>query len=169
MPWSMCPRMTVAVAAMLWAAACPAAVFDNTDGLDACLTAALQAHPGLVSRWEVEDGTGRGFAIEVVAQNGGLWRVTCPPNTAELRGTERATGVRDFATMSSRAQVGESTARETVRTYYPGRFILMEYQLTWRGGAVYNYEVITRDDRQANVEVDASSGRIVRTRSEARY
>jgi hypothetical protein len=160
------PRVTVAIAAI---AALPAGASDNTEGLDACLAAALQAHPGLVSRWEVEDGTGRGFAIEVIAQNGGLWRLTCPPNTAELRGTERATGVRDYASMSGRAQVGETTARDNVRTFYPGRFILMEYQLTWRGGAVYNYEVITPDDRQARVEVDAASGRIVRTRSEARY
>jgi hypothetical protein len=150
-------------------AAFSAGASDNTDGLDACLAAALQAHPGIVSRWEVEDGTGRGFAIEVVARNGGLWRLTCPPNTAELRGTERATGMRDFAVLSGRAQVAESTARDTVRTYYPGRFIYMEYQLTWRGGAVYNYQVITPDDRQASVEVDAASGRIVRTRSEARY
>jgi uncharacterized membrane protein YkoI len=45
----------------------------------------------------------------------------------------------------------------------------MEYQLTWRGGAVYTYQVVTPDDREADIEVDASSGRILRTRSEPRY
>jgi hypothetical protein len=142
---------------------------DNTEGLDACLTAALGQHPGLVSRWEVEDGTGRGFAIEVVATNGSVWVLNCPTTAAEVRGTERATGNRDFATMQGRAQVREAVARENVKAYYPGRFIRMDYQLTWRGGAVYNYRVITPDDRDANVEVDAATGRIVRTRSEARY
>ena len=122
----------------------------------------------MVTRWEVEDGTGRGFAIEVATESGRLWLLTCPAGTTELRG-ERATGMRDYATMTSRAQVSESVAREMVRAYYPGRFIGMEYQFTWRGGAVYHYEVVTPDDRQASVEVDAASGRIVRTRSEARY
>lgn len=162
-------RWTCALCALLGLPATAASGSDNTDGLDACLAAALTAHPGIVSRWEVEDGTGRGFAIEVVANDGGLWNLACPPNTTELSGSTRATGVRNFATLSGRAQIQESSARETVRTYYPGRFIRMAYQLTWRGGAVYNYEVVTPDDRQASVEVDAGSGRIVRTRSEARF
>jgi hypothetical protein len=169
----MMPRMPghlhVVVFAALTLCASAVGASDNTEGLDPCMAAALAAHPGMVTRWEVEDGTGRGFAIEVVAHNGGLWLLTCPTNAVELRGTERATGMRDFATLSNRAQVPETAARDTVRAYYPGRFIRMEYQLTWRGGAVYNYQVITPDDRQAQVEVDASSGRILRTRSEARY
>jgi uncharacterized membrane protein YkoI len=105
----------------------------------------------------------------VVDTSGAVWALNCPTSAAEVRGTARETGVRDYAAMQARAQVREAVARENVKTYYPGRFIRMEYQLTWRGGAVYNYRVVTPDDRDANVEVDAASGRIVRTRSEARY
>jgi hypothetical protein len=153
----------------LAAPALAAGASDNTEGLDRCLGAALAAHPGMVTRWEVEDGTGRGFAIEVVAHNGELWLLTCQPASGAVGGTERATGARDFGTLSGRARIEENVAREMVRHYYPGRFIRMEYQLTWRGGAVYNYQVVTPDDREASVEVDAASGRILRTRSEARY
>ncbi len=161
-------RVFAVALGLLAALPAPASDSDNTYGLDTCLAAALTAHPGLVTRWEVEDGTGRGFAIEVVTQVGVVWQVNCVPGSSELRGATRSTGVRDYPTLSSRAQIPEPTARETVRTYYPGRFIRMEYQITWRGGAVYNYRLITADDRQADVEVDASSGRIQRTRSEAR-
>ena len=162
-------RLTAALTALTALPALAAVDSDNTEGLEACLAAALAAHPGMVTRWEVEDGTGRGFAMEVVGHNGGLWLLTCQPASGAVGGTERATGVRDYATLSERARIAESAARETVRGYYPGRFIRMEYQLTWRGGAVYSYEVVTPDDREANVEVDATSGRILRTRSEARY
>ena len=77
-------------------------------------------------------------------------------------------GTQDYETLSARARVPEARARSTVRTYYPGRFIEMQYGLTWRGGALYSYTVITPDDREAQVDVDAASGRIVRTRSQAR-
>jgi hypothetical protein len=163
------PPAAACLAALQFLLSVAAQASDNTEGLDPCLAAALAARPGVVTRWEVEDGTGRGFAIEVVTENGGLWRLTCPPGANELRGSERATGMRDYAAITGRAQVSESVARDMVRAYYPGRFISMEYQFTWRGGAVYDYQVITPDDRQASVEVDAASGRIVRSRSEARY
>jgi hypothetical protein len=162
-------RLFVALAALAAWPAVAANDTDNTEGLDACLAAALAAHPGMVTRWEVEDGTGRGFAIEAVEHNGGLWLLTCLPTSATVGGTQRATGMRDYTTLSARARIPEASARDVVRRYYPGRFIRMEYQLTWRGGAVYTYQVVTPDDREADIEVDASSGRILRTRSEPRY
>jgi hypothetical protein len=151
------------------ACACAAHASDNTEGLDACLDAALAQRPGIVIGWEVEDGTGRGFAIELVARDGALWLLTCHPGTSALRGSERATGVRDYPTLAARALIDERGARNVVRAYYGGRFIRMDYQFTWRGGALYEYELVTPDDRAAVVEVDAGRGRIVRTRSEARY
>jgi uncharacterized membrane protein YkoI len=74
----------------------------------------------------------------------------------------------DYRTLRARALVSEADARDTIRAYYPGRFIKMSYELTWRGGAQYIYRVITPDDRQAFVEIDAATGKIVRSRSEAR-
>lgn len=157
------------VVAATQALATAARASDNTEGLDGCLAAALATRPGMVSAWEVEDGTGRGFAIELVARDGSVWALTCRPSTSELRASQRAVGARDYDTLSGRAQIGEGGARNVVRAYYPGRFIRMDYRLTWRGGAIYEYEVVTADDRLATIEVDAASGRILRTRSEARY
>jgi uncharacterized membrane protein YkoI len=146
-----------------------AAAIDNTEGLEACLSAAREAHPGIVVEWEVEDGTGRGFRIDLVARDGGSWRLTCDPSSSALDRQEQVLGRQDFDALSGRAKVPEARARETVRTYFPGRFIDMQYSLTWRGGAVYEYTVITPDDREAIIEVDAALGRILRSRSTARY
>jgi uncharacterized membrane protein YkoI len=147
----------------------PALASDNTEGLDSCIAAALQHNDGIVVEWEVEDGTGRGFLMQTVAKDGKLWSVSCVPSTTELHGPDRGLGTMDYATLSSRAKISEARAREAVRTFYPGRFIAMEYKLTWRGGAVYAYTLVTPDDREATVEVDAATGRILRSRSSARY
>lgn len=141
---------------------------DNTEGLDACLAAALQQQEGLVTAWEVEDGTGRGFLIRIVGPDGKVWSVSCLPATTRIQGPDRSVGTKDYAMLSTRADISEAQARESVRALYPGRFIDMQYKLNWRGGAVYAYTVVTPDDRDAVVEVDAASGRIVRSRSSAR-
>ncbi len=155
-------------AALLWLAGRAALASDNTDGLQACIDAALEQHPGIMVDWEVEDGTGRGFALELVDRRGSVWTYTCRTGDMVLSRAERSVGMRDYAMLRARAKVPEADARNTVRAYYPGRFIKMSYEITWRGGAQYVYRLITADDRQAYVEVDAATGRIVRTRSEAR-
>jgi hypothetical protein len=162
-------RPVTAAALALSGVSTVAAATDNTEGLDACLAAALGAQPGIVVAWEVEDGTGRGFLIDLVARDGSSWRLTCEPSSSALSKHEQALGRQDFEALSGRAKVPEARARETVRQYFPGRFIDMQYSLTWRGGAVYEYTVITPDDREAIVEVDAAGGRILRSRSTARY
>ena len=152
---------------LLWLLAAPALGSDNTEGLDECLASARALREGLPIRWEVEDGSGRGFGIELVGTDGRVWQIQCLPTTGKATVLARGLGIQDYPTMSARAKVAEQDARNTVRTYFPGRFIEMEFQLTWRGGAIYAYTVITPDDREASVEVDAASGRILRSKSKA--
>lgn len=150
------------------AAPCAALAVDDPAGLDACLAATLALHPGVVVEWEVEDGTGRGYEIEIVTRDGSVWEIDCHPATGLAQAPQRSVGTLDYAALSNRARVAEAQAREMVRNHYPGRFIEMQYDTTWRGGSRYVYTVITPDDREARVEVDAASGRILRSRSESR-
>ena len=161
------PRVTRAAPFVLMLLAMPVFGSDNTEGLDDCLASARELHEGLPIRWEVENGTGHGFEIEVVAIDGRVWKSQCLPASGKASIVGRGLGIQDYATMSARAKVAEQDARNTVRTYFPGRFIEMVFDLTWRGGAMYTYTVITPDDRETTVEVDAASGRIVRSRSKA--
>ena len=160
-------RLSRAAPIVLSLLAAPALGSDNTEGLDECLASARGLHDGLPIRWEVEDGSGRGFGIELVATDGKVWKIQCLPTTGKATVLGRGLGTQDYPTMSARAKVAEQDARSTVRTYFPGRFIEMEFQLTWRGGAIYAYTVITPDDREASVEVDAASGRILRSKSKS--
>jgi uncharacterized membrane protein YkoI len=91
----------------------------------------------------------------------------CLPTAGKATVVGRGIGVQDYVTMSARAKVAEQDARNTVRTHIPGRFIEMAFDLTWRGGAIYTYVVMTPDDREATVEVDAATGRILRSKSRA--
>jgi hypothetical protein len=145
----------------------PALGADNTEGLDECLASARELHDGLPIRWEVEDGSGRGFEIELVATDGRVWKMQCLPTSGKATVVGRGIGIQDYATMSARAKVAEQDARNTVRIYVPGRFIEMVFDLTWRGGATYTYTVITPDERESSVEVDTATGRIVRSKSKA--
>jgi hypothetical protein len=161
------PLMRRAAPFVLMLLVTPVHASDNTEGLDDCLASARELHEGLPVRWEVENGTGHGFEIEVVAVDGRVWKSQCLPASGKASIVGRGIGIQDYATMSARAKVAEQDARNTVRTYFPGRFIEMVFDLTWRGGATYTYTVITPDDRETSVEVDAASGRIVRSRSKA--
>jgi hypothetical protein len=159
-------RLATAVALAMGSVAA-ALADDSTEGLNPCLDAAHAARPGVVVHWEVEDGTGRGFLIEMVAHDGSLWRLTCDPTTGALGRNERATGYQDFKVLSARTKVPEARARRNVHQYFPGRFIDMQVSYTWRGGAIYEYDLITADDREGKVAVDAATGRILSSRSSA--
>ena len=161
------PLMRRAAPFVLMLLAMPVLGSDNTEGLDQCLASARELHDGLPIRWEVENGTGHGFEIEVVATDGRVWKSQCLPAAGKASIVGRGIGIQDYATMSARAKVAEQDARNTVRTYFPGRFIEMVFDMTWRGGATFTYTVITPDDRETSVEVDAASGRIVRSKSRA--
>ena len=161
------PLITRTASFVMVLLAAPVLASDNTEGLDECLASARELHEGLPIRWEVEDGTGHGFEIEVVAIDGRVWRSQCLPASGKASIVGRGLGIQDYATMNARAKVAEQDARNTVRTYFPGRFIEMVFDLTWRGGAIYTYTVVTPDDRETSVEVDAASGRIVRSKSKA--
>jgi len=140
----------------------------GTENLDACLQEALHRHPGIVVEWEVEDGTGRGYRILVIAPDTESWEVDCSPTSGAVLRDQRVPGGQDYRAYTTRAIVTETQARWVVSTYYPGRFIEMEYLLNWRGGATYRYTLVTADDREATIEVNAADGRIARTRSSAR-
>jgi len=161
------PLITRTASLVMVLLASPVLASDNTEGLDDCLASARELHEGLPVRWEVENGSGHGFEIEVVAIDGRVWKSQCLPASGKASVVGRGIGIQDYATMSARAKVAEQDARNTVRTYFPGRFIEMVFDLTWRGGAIYTYTVITPDDRETSVEVDAASGRILRSRSKA--
>jgi hypothetical protein len=161
------PSLKRASPLLLLLVAAPALGSDNTEGLDECLASARELHEGLPTRWEVEDGSGRGFEIELVSTDGRVWKMQCPPTSGKATIVGRGIGIQDYATMNARAKVAEQDARNTVRTYFPGRFIEMVFDLTWRGGAIYAYTVITPDDRESSIEVDAATGRIVRSKSKA--
>ena len=92
------PLMTRAAPFVLMLLAMPVLGSDNTEGLDECLASARGLHDGLPIRWEVENGTGHGFEIEVVGHRRPSLEIPVPARSRESqyrRARHRYPGLRD--------------------------------------------------------------------------
>ena len=156
----------------LFIASIPAAhAVDGTEGLDPCLEAVLKQREGMIIGWEGLKSGPAAFKIVVMTKDGRVWDTTCDVQTLALTPFSQSLlrELRNYKMLTERAKVTEDQARFTVKTYYAGKFEAMKYGTTsFRGGAAYVYTVITPDDREATVEVDAATARILQTKSKAR-
>jgi uncharacterized membrane protein YkoI len=162
--------LRVAVAVSLLTLSLAVSAEDGTEGIDACLQAGLTRLPGHVNEWRLEgEGAARSLRFRVVTPENDVHEFSCQPTTGDLTEPKRAgLGQMKYEMLAPRAKVPEVDARRVVKEHYPGRFVDMTFKTTWKGGAMYVYTVITPDNREATIEVDAAVGRIARSKSVAR-
>lgn len=161
-------RRCYLAAAVLAIVSAPAAAAQSNDGLDDCLAQAALQTPGQLLSWKAVRGANPQYIIQIVAKDGKVMQTTCSAQSHAVSQPKEGFGKQDYDKLAGRASIPEKQARELVNQYYPGRIDELQLELTWRGGALYTYQLITSDDRAAVVSVDPNSARIVSTTSEAR-
>ena len=160
---------TVIASALLAAASSARAVEFTPEvnrGVEACIDAALQKHPGQVIRWDIKSRAEvMSFRVDVVATDDLVWTVQC--EAGAMVSDERKLGNMNYKMLSSRVKVPEATSRQVAVEEYPGMDLTgMTYELTtWRRIPHYAYRFLIPDGRDATVEVNAGTGRIDRTYS----
>jgi len=135
------------------------------SALQTCVDTALQQHPGQVTRWVVDSrAAAPAVRVDIVASDDLVWAMTC--EGGKIVSDERKVGNKNYKMLSSRMKVPEATCRQTAVEEYPGTELTrMQYALSWKGAPYFTYTFVTRDGREATVDVNAATGKIDHTHS----
>jgi uncharacterized membrane protein YkoI len=152
-------KKNMLLVALFTFAAIPVAHADNHDALGACVKAAQQMHPGKITsvRGELEDGKPQ-YELDIDGNDGKQWEVECDAKTGKVTESEGETAGNDPA-FTSKAKVSLADAVKAVLTKYPGSISKIEYELE-SDGVAYEFDILTKDGRVLEVEVNAVTGEI---------
>jgi uncharacterized membrane protein YkoI len=130
--------------------------------MEACLSVALERHPGKVKELEfgVEDGVPH-YEFEIVGADGREVEVECDAMTGKIVEVEWENENMDLDAFLEQARVSPSQARRVALGKVPGRIVKMDLETNSMGQMSYEFEVRTSDGGSVDVEVDANSGRLI--------
>ena len=130
--------------------------------MEDCMFAALDAYPGeaVEVELELEDGAPR-YDFEIVGADGRTAEVECDAMTGKIVEVEWEDDNMDVDAFLERATVTPSQARKIALRRVPGKVVDMSLETASTGEISYEFEILTSDGTQMDVEVDAISGQIV--------
>lgn len=152
-------KKNLVLAALLSMAFAPAAYASKYDDLGACYKEALKLHPGKVTsvRGELENGKVQ-YELDIAGKDGKEWEVECDAKTGKVTESEGEVAGNDPA-FTSKAKVSLATAVATALAKYPGAISKIEYEIE-SDGVAYEFDILTKDGKLLEVEVDAVSGKL---------
>ena len=129
--------------------------------METCLAAALKAHPGKVKELEmsVEDGVPH-YEFEIITADGRETEVECDAMTGKIVEVEWENENMDLDAFLDKAKVSPAEARKIALRRVPGKIMKMDLETTSTGVMSYEFEVMTRDGKEVDVEVDAMTGNV---------
>ncbi|NIO40258.1 MAG: peptidase [Burkholderiales bacterium] len=130
--------------------------------MEVCLDAALKTQPGEVKELEfgLEDGVPH-YEFEIITADGRETEVECDAMTGRIIEVEWENEHMNVDAFLEKATVSPSQARKIALQRVPGSILKMDLETNSMGVMSYEFEVATRDGKQLDVEVDATSGRII--------
>jgi uncharacterized membrane protein YkoI len=134
--------------------------------LESCMKAALAKHPGDVISLEaeVEDGKPT-YEFDIKGKDGKEWEVECDAKTAKLIEEEEEVDAQD-PRFKSKAKVSLEDAKKAALAAKPGEVIESETSIEANGSASYEFDIKTKDGQEWEVEIDASTGKVIETEQE---
>lgn len=152
-------KKNLVLAALLSMAFAPAAYASKYDDLGACYKEAMKLYPGKVTsvRGELEEGKIQ-YELDIAGKDGKEWEAECDAKTGKVTETEGEVAGNDPA-FTSKAKVSLATAVATALAKYPGAISKIEYEIE-PDGVAYEFDVLTKDGKLLEVEVDAVSGKL---------
>lgn len=134
--------------------------------LEKCTMATLSKYPGTVLTMEAEIENGKPiYELDILGKDGKEWEVECDAKTGKLLETEEevAEGAEAF---TSKAKVSLEDAKATALAKYPGEVVEVEYSIESDGTPVYELDIVAKNGREWEVEIDAVTGKIIEVEEE---
>jgi hypothetical protein len=135
---------------------------ETDSAIEACVTAAVDKLPGIVTGWRIDGATIR---INVLATNNRIWELGC--TNGAIVSEKSTNGSGEYQTVRARVMASERLARQTAAATYPkGDLFQMKYGRAWKGKIYYTYTLRLPDGREATVQVNSATGRVDETSTE---
>ena len=140
---------------------------ETKVSMETCLGAALAKYPGEVKEVEmtIEDGVPH-YEFEIETSDGRETEVECDAMTGKIVEVEWENENMDMDAFLANAKISPAQAREAALQRVPGRIAGMDLETTSTGKMSYEFEVITPDGKEMDVEVDAMTGKIIEIESD---
>ena len=138
----------------------------HTGAMESCMKAALQKHPGDVLSLEAELENGVAiYEFDIKGADGKEWEVECDAKTAKLTEEEEEVDAKD-PRFVAKAKVTLEQAKKTALAAKPGTVIESETSIEADGSASYEFDIKGKDGKEWEVEVDATTGKVIETEQE---
>lgn len=135
--------------------------------METCLSAAMGMHPGEVKELEMTLDNGvPHYEFEIVTADGRETEVECDAMTGKIVEVEWENDNMNLDAFLEKATVTPAQARKAALERVPGRIDEMDLETTSTGAMSYEFEVITPDGKELDVEVDAMSGQVTEIESD---
>ena len=133
----------------------------KNDNLAKCVKAALTAHEGKIVKLEAKSESKKAvYEFDIESADGTTWDIECDAKTSKITEIEQEVKT-DDAKFKAIAKVTEADAKATALAAHPGTVVETEYELEPDGKASYEFDILEADKEEINVEVDATTGKIV--------
>jgi uncharacterized membrane protein YkoI len=135
--------------------------------METCLGAAMAVHPGKVKELEMTLDNGvPHYEFEIETADGRETEVECDAMTGKIVEVEWENDNMDIDAFLEKATVSPAQARKAALERVPGRIDDVDLETTSTGALSYEFEVITPDGKEMDVEVDAMSGEVTEIESD---
>lgn len=153
---------TLMFTAMIGNAAAMEPLPKTNVSMEDCMVAAQRVYPGEVVEveMELEDGAPR-YDFEIEGPDGRTAEVECDAMTGKIVEVEWENDEMDVDAFLQRAKVTPWQARKSALDRVPGKVTEMELETASTGQISYEFEIMTRDGTEFDVEVDAISGKVI--------
>ncbi|WP_036251700.1 PepSY domain-containing protein [Methylobacter sp. BBA5.1] len=140
-----------------------AAIAEEDPAIDACRKAASEQAKGEIVEIELEKEEGvEMYEIDLQATDGSKWEFKCD-KTGKIVEKEQELPNADHPAFAALKKIDEAEARKTALATYPGIVEKVEYEIESDGTAVYEIDIKTGDGREMEVEIDAATGKIIKS------
>ena len=135
--------------------------------METCLAEALKLHPGKVKELEfgLEDGVPH-YEFEILTADGRETEVECDAMTGKIVEVEWENENMDLDAFLATTKLSPQQAREIALRRVPGRIVKVDMETTSTGRMSYEFEVMTPDGKEVDVEVDAMNGKVIEVETE---
>lgn len=132
-----------------------------SGNFEKALKAAVAKHPGKVLSVEAEISEGKPqYEFDIKDAGGKEWEVEVDAKSAKVIEEEQEVANADDPAFKAKAKITQEDAKKAALEKFAGEVIDTELSIEADGSASYEFDIKTKDGKEMEVEVDATTGKL---------
>ena len=135
--------------------------------MERCMKVALAKYPGTVETMEMELSNGKPhYEFDIRGNDGKEYEVEVSALTGKIIEVETEVEDANDATFQEKAKVSHADAEAAALAAFPGQVVETEYSIESDGNPSYEFDIVTANGKEIEVEVDAVTGKVLEHETE---